>query len=61
MKIDRLEGIFSDFGKKDALETPEEVVTPAQIEDIVPWLAGKGSLLKHIQIVMSKQAMLHLL
>ena len=44
--FDKLESIFSDYGKKDALETPEEVVTPAQIEDIVPWLAGKGSLLQ---------------
>lgn len=44
--FDRLESIFSDFGKSEPIEAPEEVVTPSQIEDVVPWLAGKGGLLQ---------------
>ena len=42
-----LEKIFDDFGKSlNPIETPEDVLTPEQIEDIVPWLAGKGTLLQ---------------
>lgn len=45
--FDRLEGIFADFGKaSEPLDAPEEVFTPTQIEDVVPWLKGKGSLLQ---------------
>jgi len=44
--FDKLEGIFENFGKSSAVDTPEDVLTPGQIEDIVPWLKGKGSLLQ---------------
>lgn len=42
----KLQNVFDNFGKSSAVETPEDILTPQQIEDIVPWLKGKGSLLQ---------------
>ena len=44
--FDKLQSVFDNFGKSSAASTPEDVLTPEQIEDIVPWLKGKGSLLQ---------------
>ena len=42
----KLEDVMSNFGNNLSNEEIEDVATPEQIEDLVPWLAGKGSLLQ---------------
>jgi len=42
----KLNETISSIGRQDREDEPTFVPTPKQIEDIVPWLAGKGGLLQ---------------
>ena len=45
--LDKLGSMFDNFGKPTEVpDIPEEVATPKQIEDLVPWFKGKGDLLQ---------------
>ena len=45
--LDKLGNMFDNFGKPTQVpDIPEEVATPKQIEDLVPWFKGKGDLLQ---------------
>ncbi len=46
--FDSLTAIFESYATGDddeEVQIEEEILTPSQIEDLVPWLAGKGDLL----------------
>ena len=44
--FDKLNEALNNFGTGSREEEPDFVPTPQQIEDLIPWLAGKGGLLQ---------------
>ena len=44
--FDKLDNALNNFGTGSRDAEPDFVPTPQQIEDLIPWLAGKGGLLQ---------------